>query len=92
LAEKTKEAANQAQEVAAEIGRLLTKVEKLKGELAPKDEELARETEACKQDTAQAYLVRFEEAIRQVSGLYLDLDYSQLGLGKVVVDGQLRDG
>ena len=36
MAEKTKEAANQAQEATAERGRLLVEVEKLKGELARK--------------------------------------------------------
>jgi len=55
------------------------------------DEELAKETEACKQDVAQAYLVGFEATIEHASGLYPDIDYSQLVLGKTVVDGQLKD-
>jgi len=60
LAEKTKEVANQAQEATTERGRLWAEVEKLKGELACKDEEFAEENEACKQDVAQAFLVGFE--------------------------------
>ena len=74
LAETTKEAA-------AERDRLLAEVDKLKGELTQKDEEFAKETEACKQDTPQVYLVGFEAAIKQALGLHLEIDYSQLGLG-----------
>ena len=91
MAEKTKEAGNQAQEAAAERGRLLVEVNKLKEELAKKDEEFSKETEACKQDDAQAYLVGFEVAIEEASRLYPNIDYSQLDPDKTMVDGQLRD-
>jgi len=48
--------------------------------LAKKDEEFDKETEACKQDVAQAYLV--EAVVEQASGLYPGIDYTQLGPGK----------
>ena len=70
MAKKTKEAASQAQEAAQERSRLLSKIDKLKGELVQKDEDLAKETEACKQDTAQSYLVGFEATIEQASRLH----------------------
>jgi len=40
----------------------LFEIDKLKGELVQKDEDLAREIEASKQDAAQSYLVGFEVA------------------------------
>jgi len=43
LAEKTKEAANQALEVTMEKGRILDEVEKHKGELTRKNEEFTKE-------------------------------------------------
>jgi len=67
----------------------LAEVEKLKGELARKDEEFAKENEVSKQDAAQAYLVGFEATIEEASELHPSIDYSQLGLGKTVVNGQL---
>jgi len=33
----------------------------------------------------------FEDAVAQASGIYPEMDFSQLGLGKIVVDGQLVD-
>jgi len=44
-----------------------------------------------KLDTAQSYLVGFEAAIEQASGLHPEIDYSELDPCKTVVDGQLRD-
>jgi len=41
----------------------LAEVDKLKGELAQKDEDLANETKAFKLDAAQSYLVGFEVTI-----------------------------
>jgi len=92
LAEKTKEATKQTQEVAhltEERGKLLAEVDKHKGALARKDEYFANEAEAFKLDTAQSYLVGFEAAIEQVLGLHPEIDYTELGPGKTVVDGQL---
>jgi len=60
LAEKTKEAASQPEEAAEERSRLLFEIDKVKGEMVQKDENLAKETEACKQDAAQPYVVGFE--------------------------------
>jgi len=76
LAEKAKEVASQAQEAAKERGRLLVEVKKLKGELARKDKEFAIENEACRQDVAQAFLIGFEAAVKQASGLHPNIDYS----------------
>jgi len=42
-------------------------------------------------DAAQSYLVEFEAAAKQASGLHPEIDYSRLGPGKTMVDGQLRD-
>ena len=88
---ETKEATSQAQDAAKERSRLFSEIDKLKGELVQKDEYLTKETEACKQDAAQSYLVGFEAAIEQASGLHPEIDYSQLNPGKTVVNGQLRD-
>jgi len=63
----------------------------LKEELARKDEDFANTTEAFKLDAAQSYLVGFEATIEQASRLHPEIDYSELGPGKTVIDGQLRD-
>jgi len=59
--------------------------------LTRKDGDLAEATEAFKMDVAQSYLVGFEANITHASGLHSEIHYSQLGPGKTVVDGQLRD-
>jgi len=41
----------------------LAEVDKLKGELTHKDEDLAKETYSFKQDVAQSYLVGFEATL-----------------------------
>jgi len=69
--------------------RLLAKNAKLKEELTNQNEEFTQKVEACKKDVAQAFLVGFEVAVEQASGLHLTLDFSELGLGKTVVNGQL---
>jgi len=73
-------------------------MEKLKEELAKKDEELiqkgeevVKERESLTDDVANSYMAGFEDAVAQASGIYLEMDFSQLGLGKTVVDGQLVD-
>jgi len=64
-------------------------VERLKEELELKDEELAKEKEAFTNDAANSYLVGFEDVVAQASGVYPKMNFSQLGPGKSVVDGQL---
>jgi len=64
-------------------------VEKLKEGLAQKDKELAKEKEALTTDVANSYLVGFEDAIAHTSGISPKMDFSQLGPGKTMVDGQL---
>ena len=91
LTEKTKEVTKQTQKAARlieERGKLSAEVDKLKGALAQKDEDFANEIEAFKLDAAQSYLMGFEAAIEQGSGLHPEIDYSELGPGKI--DGQLR--
>jgi len=77
---------------------LQAEVEKLKEELAKKDEELlrkdeeqARQREALTNDAANSFMESFEDVVAQASGIYPKMDLSQLGLGKIVVDGQLVD-
>jgi len=66
-------------------------VERLKGELAQKDEEFVKEREALTDNAANSYMASFEDVVAQASGIYPRMDFSQLGLGKTVVDGQLVD-
>ena len=87
LTEKAKETMS----LTEEREKHLAKVEKLKGELAQKDEDLAKEKESFKNDVAQSYLVGFEEAVEQASGLLPEIDFSVLGPSKTVVDIQLKD-
>jgi len=92
--EKNKEAVDRAQEQASlteERNKLLAKVEKLGRELTRKDDVLAKASKSLKQDVAQSYLVGFEATIKQALALHPDLDFSDLGPGKTMVDGQLRD-
>jgi len=75
-AEKAKEAADRAQEAASlaeERNKVLAEVDNLKGELSRKDEDLVKTTKSFKEDAAQSYLVRFEEAIEQASTLHPNL-------------------
>ena len=69
--------------------KLLTEVERLKEGLAQKDEELVKEREALTDDAAKSYLASFEYAVAQASRIYFEMDFSQLGPSKTVVDGQL---
>jgi len=92
--EKSKEALKLSDKNA----KLQVEVERLKEELAQKDEELIQkgeelpnEREALTDDAANSYMARFEDVVAQASGIYPGIDFSQLSLGKTVVDGQLMD-
>ena len=50
-----------------------------------------REREALTDDAANSFMAGFEDAVAQASGIYPEMDFSQLGLGKKVVDGRLVD-
>ena len=92
--DRVHEAADQAKKAASlteERNTLLAEVDKLKRELTLKDETLAKTINSFKQDDAQSYLVGFEEAVEQATTLHPFLDFTELGPGKIVVDGQLRD-
>jgi len=51
---------------------------------------VAKEKEAFTND-ATYYPVGFEDAVAQASGVYHEMDFSKLGLGKTVVDGQFME-
>jgi len=70
---------------------LLAEVDKLKEELAQKDEELVKERKSLTNDVSNSYLADFEDVIAQASRIYHRMDFSQLGSGKTVVDGQLME-
>jgi len=78
--------------------RIQAEVERLKEELAQKDEKLikngeklVKEKEILIDDGANSYMAGFEDTIAQASGIYPGMDFSKLGLGKTMVDGQLVD-
>jgi len=50
---------------------------------------MVKERDALTDDVANSYMAGFEDAVAQASGMYPEMDFSQLGLGKIVVDGQL---
>jgi len=73
-------------------------VERLKEELAKKNwdliqkgEEMVKERETLTDDATNSYMAGFEDVVAQASGIYPEMDFAQLGLGKTVVDGQLLD-
>ena len=85
LTENSKETLGLSEERA----KLLVEVERLKEELTRKNEELAKEKEAFTNDAANSYLVGFEDAVAQASGVYLEMDFSHLGSSKTMADGHL---
>jgi len=73
-------------------------VENLRGELAQREEKLVQKDaslekakEELTKDIANSYLMGFDDVVAQVTYVYPELDLSKIGLGKVVVDGQLVD-
>ena len=50
-----------------------------------------KEREALTDDTTNSYMAGFEDVVAQTSGIYLGMDFSQLGLSMTVVDQQLVD-
>ena len=73
-------------------------MERLKRELAKKDEELIRkgeevvqEREALTDNASNSYMAGFKDVVAQALGIYPEMDFSQLGLGKTVVDRRLVD-
>jgi len=93
-AEKFKEAlelSNKNAELQAEVERLKEGLAKKDEELIQKSKKLVKEREALTNDVVDSYMEGFEDAVAQASGIYLEMDFSQLGLGKTVVDGQLVD-
>jgi len=69
----------------------LAEVDKLKRELILEDKTFSKTTDSHKQDVGQSYLVGFEAVVEQATTLHPSLDFTELGPGKIVVDGQLRD-
>ena len=52
---------------------------------------LEKTREELTKDVANSYRMGFDDAVAQVTCVYPELDLSKIGLGKVVVDGQLVD-
>jgi len=71
----------------AEVERLKEELAQKDEELVPKGEELVKEREALTDNAANSYMAAFEDVVAQASRIYLGMDFSQLVLGKTVVDG-----
>ena len=56
-----------------------------------KDALLEKTKEELTKDTDNSYMMGFDDVVAQVTCVYSELDLSKIGLGKVVVDGQLVD-
>ena len=61
-------------------------------ELAQKDELLEKTNEDFTNDVANSYMVGFHDVVAQVTCIYPKLEFSQHGLGKIVVNRRLVDG
>jgi len=61
-------------------------------ELVLKDELLEKSKEDLINDAANSYMVGVNDVVAQATCIYPELDFYQLGLGKIVVDGRLLDG
>jgi len=75
-----------------EVERLKEELTKRGEELVQKDDLLEKTKEDLTNDTTNSYMVGFNDVVAQATGIYLELDFSQLGMGKIVVDGRLVDG
>ena len=60
-------------------------------EMVQKDEKLEKVKEALTDDAANSYLTGFEDVLTQALGIYPEMDFSQLGFEKTVVDRRLVD-
>jgi len=94
LTKKSKEALG----LSTRNAELHAEVERLRGELAQREEELVQKDASLKKtkeeltkDAANSYMTGFDDVVAQVTCVYPELDLSNIGLGKVVVDGQLVD-
>ncbi|KAK7382550.1 hypothetical protein VNO80_01436 [Phaseolus coccineus] len=75
----------------AEEERLKEDLAKKGEELAQKDEQMEKTKEPLTNNASNSYMAGFDDVVAQASGIYPDTDFSQLGLGKVVVHGRLVD-
>ena len=90
LTEKSKEAldlSNKIAELQAEVEKLKEEPAKRGEELVHKDKKLEKVKEVLTDDVANSYMTGFEDVVAQASGIYPEMDFSQLGLGNTVVDG-----
>jgi len=85
------ELSNKNVELQTEVERLKEELAKRGEELVRKDEKLKKVKEALTDDAANSYLPGFEDVVAQASGIYPEINFSQLGLGKTVVDGRPMD-
>ncbi|KAL9277838.1 hypothetical protein ACSQ67_024939 [Phaseolus vulgaris] len=92
--EKSKE----APELCAKIrtpcrgGEIEGRVDQKGDELVLKDELLEKSKEDLINDAANSYMVGVNDVVARATRIYPELDFYQLGLGKIVVDGRLLDG
>jgi len=90
LTKKSKEALELSAknvELHAEVDRLKEELAKKGKELVQKDELLEKTKEDLTTDVANFYMTGFDDVVAQAPCIYPELDFSQLGLDKIVVDG-----
>jgi len=69
---------------------LRTEVDRLKGELASRDEELAKQKDELAHKDELFQQIK-EDVIPQVACMHPEVDLSQTGLSKTIIDGKLMD-
>ena len=79
-------------ELHAEVDRLREELAKKGEELVHKDGLLKKTKQDLTNDAANCYMVGFDDVVAQATCIYPELDFSQLGLGKIMIDGRLVDG
>ena len=94
LTEKSNEVlklSNKNVELQADVERFKEELAKRGEEMVQKDEKLEKVKEALTDDAANSYLTGFEDVLTQALGIYPEMDFSQLGFEKTVVDRRLVD-
>jgi len=74
--------------LAEEKRTLSNEVEDLKKEMMRKEEDFSKATDPFKEDATQSYIVGFKAALEQATVVH-PVDFSEVDLGKIVVDGKL---
>ncbi|KAL9303722.1 hypothetical protein ACSQ67_020985 [Phaseolus vulgaris] len=82
---------NKNVELQADVERFKEELAKRGEEMVQKDEKLEKVKEALTDDAANSYPTSFEDVLTQALGIYPEMDFSQLGFEKTVVDRRLVD-